>query len=244
MLYHIVQRRAWQTAEIAGEYRPAALTADGYIRLVTDDNLLALARRHHSGQRDLLVLAVDAERLLGRTHRADEGGLLVVHLHSALPLDAVVNIHALETTADGQFALPRALRPPQPLPAARTIYHILNRHAWQTAVIAGEYRPPSLVTEGFIHFSDRHQVLQVANTLYAKASDLMLLAVDANHPGVAAHLKQEAIPDGTQTFPHLYGALPLDAVRNSYTLGRGADGLYHLPATLPAEPPAGAGSAA
>jgi uncharacterized protein (DUF952 family) len=91
-----------------------------------------------------------------------------------------------------------------------TILHITSRTAWEAAQQAGAYTAPSLETEGFIHFSTPEQVAWVAQRFYAGQTDLVLLEVD---PALlAAELRYEESVPG-QWFPHLYGALNLDAVR-------------------------------
>src|SRR5262249_6713665 len=57
------------------------------------------------------------------------------------------------------------------------ILHITTRSAWEAARTAGRYEPPSFAQDGFIHFSDPHQVGAVAQALYAGVDDLVLLHV-------------------------------------------------------------------
>lgn len=98
------------------------------------------------------------------------------------------------------------------------IYHITTRAAWAQAQRDGVYRADSLTQEGFIHFSGREQVVRTANIYYAGQRDLVLLVVDpallkselryeppTHTPGSTASRRDEH-------FPHLYGALNLDAV--------------------------------
>ena len=88
------------------------------------------------------------------------------------------------------------------------ILHITTRSAWEQALGKGSYEPPSLASEGFIHLSDPHQVAAVAKARYAGVDDLVLLHVTTER--LTAPLKYESA-DG-DSFPHLYGALNLDAV--------------------------------
>jgi uncharacterized protein (DUF952 family) len=88
------------------------------------------------------------------------------------------------------------------------ILHIVKRSDWERAQAAGSYEPPSLEHEGFIHLSDPDQVSAVANRAYRGIADLLLLHVSTER--LMAPLKYEAA-DGDR-FPHLYGALNLDAV--------------------------------
>ena len=103
------------------------------------------------------------------------------------------------------------------------IFHITQRSDWQAALRAGSYRPASLAGEGFIHLSSAHQVLPVARAFYAGQPGLVLLLVDPTL--LSSPLKYEAAPPGDafageQRFPHLYGALDIDAVVDVIELDR------------------------
>lgn len=92
-----------------------------------------------------------------------------------------------------------------------TIYKICERTAWQEAERTGAYRGSALdIGDGFIHFSTAAQVGETATKHFAGQTDLMLVAVDGDALGSA--LKWERSRGG-DLFPHLYGALPLKAVR-------------------------------
>lgn len=58
------------------------------------------------------------------------------------------------------------------------IYHITTRDAALESRQTGEYRPESLATDGFIHFSQRYQVLDVANSFYRGQTNLVILVVE------------------------------------------------------------------
>lgn len=57
------------------------------------------------------------------------------------------------------------------------IYHITTSHAWEAAQRHGEYRAPSLETQGFIHCSDANQVVRVANAIFPGEKGLVLLHI-------------------------------------------------------------------
>lgn len=93
------------------------------------------------------------------------------------------------------------------------ILHITSRAEWQQAQRDGAYRAPSLDQIGYIHFSKPEQVLVVANSFYRGTPELVLLVVEPAR--LVADLRYEPpdeAPDSSQRFPHLYGALNLDAV--------------------------------
>ena len=119
------------------------------------------------------------------------------------------------------------------------IYHIAAADALAAARQTGVYRTESLSGEGFIHFSNLHQVLQVANRFYTGQNGLVLLEVDPSR--LRAELKFEApvhpasaapLPGSGQLFPHLYGPLNLDAVVAVYDFVPKAGGKFSLPAGL------------
>ncbi len=91
---------------------------------------------------------------------------------------------------------------------AQLIVHIVERRLWQQAQQAGEYRPDSLVSEGFIHCSRPEQVLAVANRFYRATPELALLWIDPQR--LQSPLRYET-SDG-EIYPHIYGALNLDSV--------------------------------
>jgi glutathione S-transferase len=88
------------------------------------------------------------------------------------------------------------------------IYHLALRHAWEAASREGEYRRSTIDTsldeEGFIHCSYRDQAQGVADRFYRDRTDVLLLTIDASK--VEAEIKTE------NSFPHIYGPLPIEAV--------------------------------
>jgi len=103
-----------------------------------------------------------------------------------------------------------------------TIYKICEQAAWQEAERLGVYRGSAVDhRDGFIHFSTAAQLGETAARHFAGQSDLMLVAVDGG--ALAAALKWEASRGGA-LFPHLYGTLPVAAVRWARPLPDEIDG--------------------
>ncbi len=90
------------------------------------------------------------------------------------------------------------------------LFHITEATSWEAAQAGGSYRPASLEVEGFIHLSAADQVLEVANRFYSGQSGLVLLSIAVGQ--LQARLQYDEVL-GHGTFPHLYGALNLDAVK-------------------------------
>lgn len=107
------------------------------------------------------------------------------------------------------------------------IYHILSGADWTAAQAAGEYRPESLETEGFIHCSLRGQVERVANAFYREQDDLLLLAIEKDRLQAAVRF-EDLLGEGMR-FPHIYGPLNLEAVVGVHAMLRNDAGDYVLP---------------
>jgi uncharacterized protein (DUF952 family) len=90
------------------------------------------------------------------------------------------------------------------------IYHVTTKSEWDKALANGKYEAPSLHIEGFIHLSKKDQVSGVLDRYYKGMNDLVLLHVDETL--LKAELKYELSPSVNQEFPHLFGALNVDAV--------------------------------
>ena len=92
------------------------------------------------------------------------------------------------------------------------IYHVTTKSEWETALSIGKYEAPSLFSEGFIHLSKEDQVSGVLDRYYKGVNDLVLLHIDETL--LSAELKYELSPSVNQEFPHLFGALNVEAVVN------------------------------
>lgn len=106
-IYKIATRTQWEAARAAGVFHGAPIDlADGYIHFSTATQVAETLAKHFSGQRDLLLIAVDADGL-GADLRweVSRGGALFPHLYAPLPVAAAVRIDDLQLDADGQHIL-------------------------------------------------------------------------------------------------------------------------------------------
>jgi uncharacterized protein (DUF952 family) len=109
----------------------------------------------------------------------------------------------------------------------RLIYHMCRRAEWAAAEAAGVYRGSSQdAADGFIHFSTAEQIRESARKHRAGQGDLVLVTVDAARLGAALRWEPSR---GGGLFPHLYGALPLEAVLRVDPLPLGPDGVHVFP---------------
>ena len=112
----------------------------------------------------------------------------------------------------------------------RLIFHISTAPEWKAAEAAGEYRAPSLDTEGFIHCSLPTQVCHVADWYYRDIDDLVLLCVDPAE--LTSELRWEPSTDTfAGDFPHVYGPITAAAVVRVVPWERGEDG-FALPEAI------------
>lgn len=112
------------------------------------------------------------------------------------------------------------------------VYKICPRDLWRDAEAAGRFAgAPVDHADGFIHFSLPEQVAETARRHFSGRHDLLLVAVAADALGEALRYEPSR---GGALFPHLYGDLPLAAVRGVVPMPLGADGRHVLPAEIPA----------
>ncbi|MFM7360624.1 MAG: DUF952 domain-containing protein [Cyanobium sp.] len=97
------------------------------------------------------------------------------------------------------------------------LYHLALRPEWQAARAEGAYRRStrglSLQQVGFIHASHCHQLQATWRRFYADAGEVVLLHIDPERLAAAGvPVRLEPAPGSGELFPHLFGALPLEAV--------------------------------
>ncbi len=108
LIYKIAPRALWQAAEAAGVFDGAPIDhADGYIHFSTAAQAVETAAKHFVGQDDLLLIAVEANRLgEALKYEVSRGGDLFPHLYASLPMDAVLWVKPLPLDAGGKHQFP------------------------------------------------------------------------------------------------------------------------------------------
>ncbi|HKH34184.1 MAG TPA: DUF952 domain-containing protein [Beijerinckiaceae bacterium] len=107
------------------------------------------------------------------------------------------------------------------------IYKIAPENLWREAERAGLFDgAPVDLADGFIHLSTAAQAVETATKHFAGQRNLVLAAVDEASLGEALRYEPSR---GGALFPHLYGSLPLSAVRWVKPLPLGADGRHVFP---------------
>jgi len=90
------------------------------------------------------------------------------------------------------------------------IYHVTTREQWEEAQKTGHYDSDTLATEGFIHCSTEPQVAGVLDRYYKGRTNLVKLKIEKDK--VERPLVFELAGSINEVFPHIHGALNLDAV--------------------------------
>jgi len=103
-----------------------------------------------------------------------------------------------------------------------TAYKLVDRREWDAARASGAYHGSAVDrADGYIHMSTAAQLAETARRHYAGLGSLMLVEVSLTALGEALHWEPSR---GGDLFPHLYGPLPVTAVRSERTLAVREDG--------------------
>jgi uncharacterized protein (DUF952 family) len=114
------------------------------------------------------------------------------------------------------------------------IYTMVREADWRAAEREGAYAGSADDRrDGFLHFSTADQLRASAAKHRAGEADLLLVAAEAAALGAALRWEPAAGGKRPGLFPHLYGVLPLSAVRSVAPLPLGADGAHRFPPGIP-----------
>ncbi|QOZ10303.1 DUF952 domain-containing protein [Bradyrhizobium sp. CCBAU 51765] len=110
MIFHICSSALWAEANHS-EYRCPSLESEGFIHCSTPDQVVEVADYLFRGQRGLILLVIDPDRVIAPIRYEDAGnGKLYPHIYGPLNSSAVVAVEPFEPNADGTFGLPPRLR--------------------------------------------------------------------------------------------------------------------------------------
>ncbi len=110
------------------------------------------------------------------------------------------------------------------------IYHSALPDHWELARQSGKYlqstRDVTLAQEGFIHCSHAHQLERTLNKYYSDVDEVVLLEIDVAR--VESQVLDEFVPAAEQSFPHIYGPLPVAAVSRAIVWRADSRGQFSL----------------
>ena len=112
-IYKICASAMLQEARGRGRFEGSADDLrDGFIHLSAGHQVAGTLAKYFAGQRDLVLLAVDPDRLgAGLRWEKSRGGELFPHLYGPLDLDHVISIEALVLQEDRTHRLPEGVAP-------------------------------------------------------------------------------------------------------------------------------------
>jgi len=131
-ILHIAKRSDWTEAQSLGSYKADSLDTEGFIHCSKPDQVIAVANFIFHGQSELVILAIDEDKvrgeiryefgnssedaeLLGECSNADAfsgsiGEKLFPHIYGPLNVDAVTHVVDFDPLPDGTFELPEVFR--------------------------------------------------------------------------------------------------------------------------------------
>ena len=113
------------------------------------------------------------------------------------------------------------------------LYRIAEPSDWQQAQETGFFASADLAAEGFIHSSEQHQILETARRYYSGRKELMLLEWDEATLALAnIRVEREWVASRGEAFAHVFGPVPLSAVRRNWPFGAAKTGDFELPLEL------------
>lgn len=108
IIYKICPVELWRQAEAQSEFTGAPIDLqDGYIHFSTAEQSVETAAKHFSKQADLLLIAVDGDKLGDALkYEVSRGNALFPHLYANLKMDAVLWVKPLPLGDDGMHIFP------------------------------------------------------------------------------------------------------------------------------------------
>ncbi len=108
-IFHIATASAWQAA--ADAYRGDSLASEGFIHCSFADQVLRVADARFAGRSDLLLLAIDPERVAAeiRCENLEGGDEPFPHVYGPLERGAVTDVEPLFCDDSGAFVAPACL---------------------------------------------------------------------------------------------------------------------------------------
>lgn len=108
LIYKICPASLWREAVRDGVFKGAAIDlADGFIHFSSAEQVAETAAKHFAGQDDLLLIAVEADKLGDALKwEPSRGGALFPHLYGDLALSAVEQVEELPRDSAGVHIFP------------------------------------------------------------------------------------------------------------------------------------------
>ncbi len=110
------------------------------------------------------------------------------------------------------------------------VYFLISEADYTARPEKSHITSPSLQTEGFMHCSDRSQVVGSANRHFIGTSNTLLLQL--NEATLESPLRYDYSEKHKEYYPHIYGPINVSAVQKIFPMRHNTDGTYLLPEGL------------
>jgi uncharacterized protein (DUF952 family) len=136
--FYLVKKADWLRQSTKTSYRPESFSRDGFISLLTPEQVIPTANKVYHDQGDLLLLKIrlSAADPLLKWEQVPGSDLSFPHYYGDLPRAFVRKVYSFQPRKDGTFALPNdsfLTRMTSRLLAKRLVNKYLSYHEWQDA---------------------------------------------------------------------------------------------------------------
>jgi len=110
-LFHLVEPAEWSAASAVGVYRPASLSAEGFVHFSFADQVSGTANLLYRDRAQLVVVEIESDLVDAelRIEDSSSSGTEFPHVYGPIPTAAMVALHPLHRDASGdwEFTPPR-----------------------------------------------------------------------------------------------------------------------------------------
>ncbi|CBN55305.1 MULTISPECIES: DUF952 domain-containing protein [Kamptonema] len=106
IILHITHRQQWEEAKQIQAYRGDTLETEGFIHCSTHQQLIKVANKFFFGQKELMILCIDSDRVQSEVKYEEADGDSFPHIYGPLNIDAVFKVIEFESGENGKFELP------------------------------------------------------------------------------------------------------------------------------------------
>jgi uncharacterized protein (DUF952 family) len=103
VVLHLCQKAVWQSAHSNGVYQSESLESEGFIHCSRPEQILDVANHYYFGERDLLLLWIEIEKLQSQVLWEPVDGDDFPHIYGSVNLDAISTVTPFTPNADGHF---------------------------------------------------------------------------------------------------------------------------------------------
>jgi uncharacterized protein (DUF952 family) len=109
LILHIATREDWEKAQSKGVYKTKSLEKQGFIHCAYPDQLVKVANLEFRGQKDLVLLLIESNRVHSKIREAGSGAESYPYIYGPLNLDSVSKTVDYGPNEKGEFELPSVL---------------------------------------------------------------------------------------------------------------------------------------